>query len=156
MRHFWLDRIKTLELGRHAVGVKCYTLSEDFFTEHFPGNPVVPGIYLLEGLAQTAGVLLALSTERKKFALMVSVDRAKFSSFARPGDEVQLSVTIEDVHDEHARVHGIATVGDRQVARAGISFRLLDTETLIPDRYRPYWEDMLDVWSGTFPGDGDE
>jgi len=155
MRHFWLDRILEMEVGRHAVGIKCFTLSEDFFNEHFPGNPVVPGVYLLEGLAQTAGVLLALTTERRKFALMVSVDRAKFSNFARPGEEVRLAVTIEDMGDDHARVHAVATAGERQVARAGISFRLLETGKLIPEQYRPYWNHMLDVWSGIYPGEGD-
>src|SRR5687768_5045467 len=153
MRHFHLDRILSLERGVRAVGVRAVSLSDDVFDEHFPGNPVLPGIYVVEGLAQTAGVLLWESTERVRIAVMASVDRARFTSFARPGDVVNLAVDI-DSHDERAaRVRGVATVGDRQIAVAALTFTMVERERLIPAAFQPYWELATDVWLGRFPGD---
>ena len=104
MRHFWVDRITELELGVRAVGLKTVSLSEDVLHDHFPGNPVFPGVLLLEGMAQTAGVLLADSSGGTKVAIMVSLDRARFSAFARPGDVVRFAVEIDSQNDDGARV----------------------------------------------------
>src|SRR5829696_3345335 len=87
VRHFWLDRILHLEPGVRASGVKAVALAEDQFDAHFPGNPVLPGVYLLEGLAQTAGVLIHQSIEGRLLAVLVSIERARFLAFARPGDQ---------------------------------------------------------------------
>ena len=70
MRYYLVDRILEMEPGVRAVGVKCITLSDDLLNEHFPGNPVFPGVLLLEGLAQTAGRLLAEPTGGQRFALL--------------------------------------------------------------------------------------
>ena len=155
MRHFHLDRILSLEPGVRAVGVRAVALSDDAFTEHFPGNPVLPGVYVVEGLAQTAGVLLWESAARARIAVMASVDRARFTSFARPGDVVRLAVDI-DSHDERAaRVRGVATVGDRQIAVAALTFTMVERDRLIPSAFQPYWELATDVWLGRFPGERD-
>ena len=152
MRHFHLDRIVSLERGKSATGVRSVALSDDVFTEHFPGNPVLPGVYLLEGLAQTAGLLLWESCDHTHIAVMVSIDRAKFPSFARPGETVTLAVEIDSVDERAARVRGVASVGDRQVAMAGITFSMQETETVVPPLYRGYWEHAADVWLGRYPG----
>ena len=152
MRHFHLDRIVSLERGKSATGVRAVALSDDVYTEHFPGNPVLPGVYLLEGLAQTAGVLLWESCDHTKIAVMVSIDRAKFPSFARPGDTVKLAVEIDSVDERSARVRGVASVGDRQVAVAAISFSMQEPDAVIPALYRPHWEHAADVWLGRYPG----
>lgn len=155
MRHFHLDRIESIEPGVRAVGVRAVALSDDAFSEHFPGNPVLPGVYVLEGLAQTAGLLLWETTARSRIAVMVSVDRARFTAFARPGDVVRLSVEI-DSHDERAaRVRGIAAVGERQVAAAALTFSMQEPGRVIPPLFQPYWEHAADVWLGRYPGDQD-
>ncbi len=119
MRHFHLDRIESIEVGVRAVGLRAVALSDDVFTEHFPGNPVLPGVYVLEGLAQTAGVLLWESAGRARLAVLVSVDRARFTSFARPGEVVRLAVDIDSQDERAARVRGVASVGERQIAVTG-------------------------------------
>lgn len=156
MRHYWLDRILELEHGVRATGVKAVALNEEEFDSHFPGNPVLPGIYLLEALAQTAGVLLAETTGGKRLALMVSVDRARFLAFARPGDRVHLTVEVETLDDDLARVRGAAAVGERPIASARLTFRLVDPATVIPDGFRPMWQQAMDTWLGRYlePGDG--
>jgi 3-hydroxyacyl-[acyl-carrier-protein] dehydratase len=155
MRHFHLDRIESLEPGLRAVGLRAVALSDDVFTDHFPGNPVLPGVYVLEGLAQTAGVLLWESGARSRIAVMVSVDRARFTTYARPGEVVRFAVEI-DSHDERAaRVRGVATVGERQVAVAALSFSMQAPSRVMPPFYLPFWERTVDVWLGRYPGDPD-
>ena len=153
MRHFLVDRIVEVEPGVRAVGLKSVALSEDVFRDHFPGNPVFPGAYLLEGLAQTAGALIQRSTGR--FALMSSVDRLRFGALVRPGQLLRYEVTIEQLEAEHARVRGEASVAGAVVASGRISFAILDIERVIPAVYLPVWRHELDLWLGDYPGPGD-
>jgi len=150
MRHYYLDRIVELELGSRAVGLKAVALNDDALHEHFPGNPVLPGIHVLEGMAQTAGVLLTRTLRYQYVALMVSVDRARFSSFARPGDVVRMTAEIETLDAASARVRGTATVDDRLVATVRITFRLIEPERLIAGEYREQWQRMVSVWCGEY------
>ena len=155
MRHYHLDRIESLERGVRAVGLRAVALSDDVFTEHFPGNPVLPGVYLLEGLAQTAGVLLWETSGRARIAVMVSIERARFTSFARPSDVVRLSVEIDSYDERAARVRGVATVGEQQVAAAALTFSMQEPSRVIPPLFQPFWEQAADVWLGRYPGAAD-
>ena len=152
MRHLHLDRIVSLERSVRAVGVRTVALSDDVFGEHFPGNPVLPGVYLIEGLAQTAGLLLWESCDHTRIAVMVSVDRARFTSFARPGDTVRLAVDLESYDDRAARVRGVATVGERQIAVAALTFSMQEPDSVVAPVFRPFWEHAVDVWLGRYPG----
>jgi 3-hydroxyacyl-[acyl-carrier-protein] dehydratase len=150
MQHSYLDRITALEAGVRATGVKCVSLRDDSFETHFPGNPIYPGVHLLEGLAQLAGALLTRTLGGKQIAVMASIDRARFSAFVRPGDTVELHVEVEQLLDGAARVRGHATVGTQQVAQTQLTFKLFAAERLIPPEYRPFWERMLATWHGEF------
>lgn len=154
MRHFHLDRIISLEPGVRAAGVRSVALGDDVFTEHFPGNPVLPGVYVLEGLAQTAGVLLWESARRSRIAVMVSVDRARFTAFARPGDSVRFSVEIASLEDHVARVRGTAAVNERQITATALTFSMQETSRVIPPLYQPYWCQVVDTWLGRYPEAG--
>lgn len=156
MRHFFVDRVIELEKGVRAAGVKAVALSDDAFDAHFPGNPVLPGVHLLEGLAQTAGVLLARSTEGRRLALMASIERARFLAFARPGDLVRLEVEIESLDEAAARVMGAARRGPAVIASARFLFRLVEPDRVIAPAYRPVWEAALSTWCGDYldPADG--
>lgn len=150
MRHYWLDRIIHLEPGVRATGIKAVALAEDEFEAHFPGNPVLPGVYLLEGLAQTAGVLIHQSLEGRVLAVMASIERARFLSFARPGDQVRLEAELESLEDPVARVRGTALVDDRTLASARFTFRLVSPEKLIPDIYQGFWRQSMETWLGHY------
>jgi len=151
VRHFWLDRIVNLEPGVRASGVKAVALAEDQFEAHFPGNPVLPGVYLLEGLAQTAGVLIHQSIEGRLLAVLVSIERARFLTFARPGDQVRLETEIESLESTVARARGTALVGDRTIASARFTFTLIPPDRLIPQVYQPFWHQMIETWLGRYP-----
>lgn len=156
MRHCWVDRIVHLEPGARATGIKAVALAEDEFDGHFPGNPVLPGIYLVEGLAQTAGVLIGRSVEGHKLALLSSIDRARFRAFARPGDVVHLEVELEMLEAASARIRAVATVGEATILSARLTFKLFGEELIIPDLYRPFWNQATDVLLGHLPQVPDE
>jgi 3-hydroxymyristoyl/3-hydroxydecanoyl-(acyl carrier protein) dehydratase len=151
VRHFWLDRIIHLEPGVRATGLKAVALSEDEFDAHFPGNPVLPGVYLLEGLAQTAGVLIHRSIEGRLLAVLVSIERARFLAFARPGDQVRLETELESLEGTGARARGTAMVNDRILASARFTFTLVEPDRLIPGVYQPHWRQMIETWLGHYP-----
>jgi 3-hydroxyacyl-[acyl-carrier-protein] dehydratase len=133
-----------------AIGLKAVALAEDHFEAHFPGNPVLPGVCLLEGLAQTAGVLIERTVEGRQLGLLTTVDRARFQSFARPGDQVRLDVEIESLDTGVARVRAKAMVADRTVASARLTFKLVIPEHLIPPAYQPFWRHTMDTWLGRY------
>jgi 3-hydroxyacyl-[acyl-carrier-protein] dehydratase len=155
VRHLHLDRIVSLERGVRAVGVRSVALSDDVFAEHFPGNPVLPGVYVIEGLAQTAGMLLWESCDHTRIAVMASVDRARFTSFARPGDIVRLTVELESYNDRAARVRGVASVDERQIAVAALTFSMQEPDTVVAPVFRPLWEQAVAIWLGRYPGTTD-
>lgn len=155
MRHFHLDRVESIEPGVRAVGVRAVAMSDDAFVDHFPGNPVLPGVYLLEGLAQTAGVLLWETSENTRIAVMVSIERARFPAFARPGELVRLAVDIESYDGRAARVRGVATVDDRTVAVAGLTFSLQEPTRVIPALFQPFWVHTANLWLGRARPDDD-
>lgn len=93
-----IDRVLSVELGevKSAVAIKNVTINEPFFNGHFPGNPVMPGVLIIEAMAQAAGMLahLAAETEGRKGELyyLVKVDNARFNRIVRPGDQLRLEV----------------------------------------------------------------
>lgn len=151
MRHFLFDRIVACERGKSASAVKSVAFSEDVFEHHFPGNPVYPGIYIVEGIAQTAGYLLHETTDQSRVAVMASIDRARFFTFARPGDRLLYNITIQALEVEAARVTGEALADDRRLASLQLTFRMVPLERLIGAPYRGHWESLYALWRGEFP-----
>ena len=90
-----IDTIEELEPGKRAVGKKCVTFSEPYFAGHFPGNPVMPGVLIIEALAQTGAVaILSLPENRGKTAYFAGIDKAKFKQMVRPGEVLTLETQI--------------------------------------------------------------
>jgi 3-hydroxyacyl-[acyl-carrier-protein] dehydratase len=139
MRHYWVDHVSIVEPGVRATARKAVGWAEDHFADHFPGNPVLPGVYIIEGIAQAAGALLGRASNWADFALMVSVDRARFSSFVRPGEVVEYRIEVEEHTAAMARVGAVATVGDRRVAQVRLSFQIRPLATMIPEPHRAAW-----------------
>ncbi|MEP7065367.1 MAG: 3-hydroxyacyl-ACP dehydratase FabZ family protein [Gemmatimonadota bacterium] len=151
MHHAHVDRIVEIVPGERARAIKCVSLRDDALGEHFPGNPILPGIFLLEGIAQTAGVLLWRSTNEQRFAVMASIDRARFLAFARPGDALLLEVDIEALTADTARIRGRASRANQEVAVVRMTFRLVEPESLIAPAFEAAYRSMMATWLGDYP-----
>jgi 3-hydroxyacyl-[acyl-carrier-protein] dehydratase len=117
-----VDRVIALEPGRSAVAIKSVSANEPQFTGHFPGRPILPGVLMVEALAQTAGIaVLALPEYRGKFALFAGIDECRFRRTVLPGDQLELSVTVEKLRGMFGRVRGTASVGGEVAAEATLS-----------------------------------
>lgn len=90
-----VDRIVELEQGKRCVGIKNVTVNEPFFPGHFPGHPVMPGVLIVEAMAQVAGIMAYLASDeetRKKVSYFVAIDNAKFRRPVQPGDQLRIEV----------------------------------------------------------------
>jgi len=132
MRYVMLDRITELKPAERATGVKCVSLSDDCFVDHFPGIPVMPGALILEGLSQLGGTLLEATMRQRGHAtvsaLLTMIDRAKFRAPARPGDRLELETTVLAFTDNAGQVQGIARVEGKVVAEAAITFAFVEVK----------------------------
>lgn len=126
MRWFWVDRFVEFESGSHAKAIKNVTLSEDHLHDHQPGFPVMPASLILEGLAQTGGILLGEQRQFSRMVILAKVPRMTFHGWACPGDTLTYSVKLMDSRDEGGMVEVSAHVGDRLVAEGEIVFAHVD------------------------------
>jgi 3-hydroxyacyl-[acyl-carrier-protein] dehydratase len=128
-----VDRILELEPER-IVGIKNVTVNEPFFNGHFPEFPVMPGVLIVEAMAQTAGVLVLKSIPDRdnKLVLLVSIDAAKFRRPVVPGDQLRIEMTVIRRKGSVAKMAGRATVNGLLVAEAEVMCKLQDKEQPAP------------------------
>lgn len=126
MRWFWVDRFLEFESGSHARAVKNVSLAEEHLHDHFPGFAVMPGSLIIEGLAQTGGLLLSEATGFQHTVVLAKVGKMVFHSWACPGDTLIYSVTLIDARDEGGSVEAKAHIGNRLVAEGEIMFAHAD------------------------------
>lgn len=122
-----VDRITDYEPGKYAKGRKCVTMNEPFFQGHFPGQPVMPGVLILEALAQTGAVALLSEEESKgKLALFGGVKNCRFKKQVVPGDVLELSCELKDRRGPVGTGVCEARVDGALACRAEILFALVD------------------------------
>jgi 3-hydroxyacyl-[acyl-carrier-protein] dehydratase len=117
-----MDSIEILEVGDRAVGRKVWNADEEFFVDHFPKFPVVPGVLLMEALAQLAGKLIGYTVRRERgdwpFPILSMMNGVKFRRFVRPGEEVELRVKLTSLREEMAVVEVRARCDGKVVSQA--------------------------------------
>ena len=117
-----IDRVVELEPGARAVAIKQVTANEPHFTGHFPGRPIMPGVLMVEALAQTAGVaVLTLDEYRGKLGLFAGIDDCRFKRMVVPGDTLRLEVTVEKLRGMFGRVRAVASVDGEVAVEATLS-----------------------------------
>lgn len=122
MRWMWIDRFVEFERGKRARSIKNVSLAEEHLHDHFPGFPVMPNTLILEGLAQTGGILLGEVYDFEHVVVLAKVPKMTFHSWATPGDTLTYEAVLTDVRSEGGMVEVKATVGDRLVADGEIVF----------------------------------
>ncbi|HNQ78098.1 MAG TPA: 3-hydroxyacyl-ACP dehydratase FabZ [Acidobacteriota bacterium] len=123
-----VDRIVEMEPGSRIVGIKNVTLNEPFFQGHFPGKPVMPGVLMIEAMAQVGAVLLLKDIEDRdeKLALFAGIDEARFRRPVVPGDQIRFELEVLRKKATTAKLHGKATVDGEMACEATVMCALVD------------------------------
>ena len=147
MRFFLIDRITRWDVGSVAEGMKCVALSEDFFDDHFPRRPVMPGVLIVEGMAQLSGLLLEATLQAKYSksakAVLTVLERTKFRALVKPGETLHYRSEVVSVNEVGGKVkakafrEGTAVTSTEMV----FAFKYLDDPLLEEKRRR-----LMDLW----------
>jgi beta-hydroxyacyl-ACP dehydratase FabZ len=127
-----VDRILEMEMGKRVVGIKNVTINEPFFQGHFPGHPIMPGVLLLEAMAQTGGVLAMRSAEaagmdlKTKVIYFMTIDKVKFRKPVVPGDQVRLELDLIKTRGNIMSLKGMALVDGAIAAEAELMAMIVD------------------------------
>ncbi|MHC1726783.1 MAG: 3-hydroxyacyl-ACP dehydratase FabZ family protein [Syntrophobacteraceae bacterium] len=131
MRYLLVDRIMDWENGNRIAGVKNVAMSEDFLEFHFPKNPIMPGIMLLEALVQLGGWLQAVSSDFEKWFLVSRIIKCNFYGFVLPGDQVELKVSVSPAPAEDLRIYsGVGEVNGKRKIKAEFQGNLINLDTI--------------------------
>ena len=132
MRFYLLDRVTEINLGKSIKGIKCWSLTDSIFNEHFRGMPVVPGVLLIESMAQLLGILIEKSyfekfTNKDKhlYPLLSIVHKAKFRNLIIPGDCMEVTGKLEILDKSIARGSAVVSVKEEKMATSNLSFSLI-------------------------------
>jgi len=122
-----VDRIEEIEEGKKAVGIKNVTINEPFFQGHFPGNPIMPGVLIVEALAQVGAVaVLSVEENRGKLALFSGIDKLRFRRQVVPGDTLRLEVELTAFKRGIGKASATAYVGDQIAASGELMFAIVE------------------------------
>ena len=123
-----VDRVLEMEPGKRIVAIKNVTINEPFFLGHFPGRPVMPGVLLIEGMAQSGGLLLLADVpdRDRKLIYFASIEEAKFRRPVVPGDQVRYELEVLRLRSTYCKLAGKVTVDGQLAAEAVISSAMVD------------------------------
>ena len=126
-----VDRIIEVEYGQRAVGIKNVTVNEPFFQGHFPDYPVMPGVLIVEALAQVGAIaLLGTEEHRGKMAFFAGINKVRFRRQVKPGDTLRLEIEVGKMRRGVGTGMGKATVDGETAAEGELMFAVVDSETL--------------------------
>src|SRR6266700_3417953 len=122
-----IDRVIDLTRKQRIVAIKNVTINEPFFAGHFPNLPIMPGVLIVEAIAQAGGALLLTEVEDRDQKLMVftGIERARFRRPVLPGDQLRIEVDVKAWRGNAVRMEGIAYVGDKRAAEATVTCQLI-------------------------------
>jgi 3-hydroxyacyl-[acyl-carrier-protein] dehydratase len=150
MRFFLIDKITHWDVGRAATAIKNVALSEDFFDDHFPRRPLMPGVLIIEGMAQLSGLLLEASLKDKydlnAKAVLTVLERSKFREMVRPGDTLTYQTELQSVNKSGGKVAVKALCQDRIVATSGMVFAFQIIEDTLLESKRAH---LMKLWMAT-------
>jgi 3-hydroxyacyl-[acyl-carrier-protein] dehydratase len=126
MRWIWIDKFIEFESGKRAVAIKNLTLAEDHLHDHFPGYPVMPASLMIEGMAQTAGILVGEARNFEEKVILAKIKRASFDGIARPGQQLRYEAAIESITPEAALTSGTVQCDGQPLGQVDLMFSHID------------------------------
>src|SRR6516165_12749358 len=115
-----VDRVIEMERGKRLVAIKNVTMNEEFFQGHFPGYPIMPGVLVVEAMAQAGGIIMMheLPDRQEKLVVFTGIERAKFRRPVTPGDQLRIEVDVLSFRLRAGKIHGRATVDGKLACEA--------------------------------------
>ena len=126
MRWIWIDKFLEFNSGKSAVALKNVSLAEEHLHDHFPHFPVMPECLMIEGMAQTAGILVGEAKNFEEKVILAKIKKATFHDHVRPGDTITLHAEIENITDEAASTTGKILRGEELIAEISLMFSHID------------------------------
>lgn len=157
MRWIWFDRFLEFETGRRAVAVKNVTLAEEHLHDHFPDYPVMPACLMIEGMAQTAGILVGEARDFAEKVILAKIKQAVFHQLVFPGDQIRYEADIEQITESAASTRGKIFVGVTLVGEVDIVFSHIDQNMSgleFPDENFVFTDEFKALLRGYLEGTG--
>lgn len=121
-----VDRIEEMEVGKKAVGIKNVSVNEPFFQGHFPGNPIMPGVLIVEAMAQVGGIaILSMEEYKGKLAVFAGIDKLRFRKQVTPGDVLRMEVELIAIKRSIGKAKALAMVEGKIVCEGELMFAII-------------------------------
>lgn len=159
MRWIWIDKFTEFQSGSHGVAIKNVTLGEEYLRDHLPGYPVMPPSLMIEGMAQTAGILVGEARGFKENVILAKIRSAKFDEYAVPGDQLKYVARIESIDEDAAATTGEVFINDRRIGTVELLFSHVNRTrgpTGMPDHNFVFTDQFMRLFQaiGNSPGEG--
>jgi 3-hydroxyacyl-[acyl-carrier-protein] dehydratase len=148
MRWLWIDTFREFESGSRAVAVKNVTQAEDHLHDHFPGYPVMPTSLMIEGMAQTAGILVGEARGFQEKVLLAKIRKATLDDYCVPGDQITYEATIESIDESAASTCGTVYKNNSPIGEIDLMFSHADNATAdldLPDHNFVFTDQFMDL-----------
>jgi len=151
MRWIWIDAFVEFESGKRASAIKNVTLAEEYLHDHFPGYPVMPAALLIEGMAQTAGILVGEARGFAENVILAKIRQARFDDFAVPGDQIRFDAVLETIDDRAAATAGSVLKNGKPMGKVDLMFSHVNQAEKpidLPDHNFVFTEQFLNLLAG--------
>ena len=151
MRWIWIDAFVEFESGRRASAIKNITLAEEYLHDHFPGYPVMPACLLIEGMAQTAGILVGEARGFAENVILAKIRKAEFDDYAVPGDQIRFDAVLETIDERAAATTGLVLKNGKPMGRVDLMFSHVNQSEKpidVPDHNFVFTDQFLNLLAG--------
>jgi len=151
MRWIWIDAFAEFESGQRASAIKNITLAEEHLHDHFPGYPVMPACLLIEGMAQTAGILVGEARGFAENVILAKIRRAEFDDYAVPGDQIRFDAVLETIDERAAATTGSILKNGKPMGKVDLMFSHVnraEKSVDLPDHNFVFTDQFLNLLAG--------